>query len=242
MPPSPAEARSFALAAHGDQKYGERPYAYHLDRVAALAVPYGDDAVVIAYLHDTVEDTTVTLAEVESRFGEHVAGCVALLTDVPGPNRKARKELTYARLAEVHGPLETALIVKAADRLANVRACVEDGKEELWAVYRDEHPHFRAAAYRPKKCEPLWTELDVLFSRFGAGKRLPLPQYDDFPGGTRFVIKEFAVPLALVPGEGWVNWYGGGPYRYEGELRVDNNWDAESFAHWLAVLDDSIRA
>ena len=158
------QARSFAVAAHGEQKYGEHPYSYHLDAVAALAEPYGEAATVVAYLHDTVEDTDATLAEVERLFGQSVAACVTLLTDEPGTNRKERKEKTYAKLAQVAGPHELALVVKVADRLANVRACVQDRKTCLWTLYRSEHAVFRQAAYRPNLCEPLWVELDALLS------------------------------------------------------------------------------
>jgi len=157
-------ARAFAVAAHGDQKYGEHPYAHHLDAVAVLAAPYGDDAVTTAYLHDTVEDTNATLADVEARFGPRIAACVALLTDEPGANRKERKARTYAKLAQVSGPLELALIVKAADRLANVRACVQDGNDRLLQLYRSEHATFRQAAYRAGLCDALWMELDGLLA------------------------------------------------------------------------------
>lgn len=158
------EARLFAVEAHAGQKYGERPYSYHLDQVAAIAAPYGEEAVVIAYLHDTAEDTPVTLDEIEGRFGAKVAACVALLTDEAGANRKERKAKTYAKLSVVHGPHEIALLVKAADRLANVRACIQDRQQRLWELYRSEHVAFRSAAYRPGLCDPLWAELETLLS------------------------------------------------------------------------------
>ena len=123
------KARAFAISAHGNQKYGERPYVFHLEAVAKLAEPYGDDATVVAYLHDVVEDTKTTVEAIASMFGPHIAACVALLTDAPGANRKERKAKTYAKLAEVSGPNELALLVKAADRLANVRACLADRKQ-----------------------------------------------------------------------------------------------------------------
>lgn len=157
-------ARSFAVAAHGEQMYGDRPYAYHLDAVAALLAPYGEEAQVVGYLHDVVEDTEATAAEVAARFGEHVAACVSLLTDEPGYNRKERKAKTYAKLAQVHGRAELALVVKAADRLANVRACVADRKRNLWEVYRSEHAVFKNATYRAGLCDPLWSELEVMLS------------------------------------------------------------------------------
>jgi guanosine-3',5'-bis(diphosphate) 3'-pyrophosphohydrolase len=156
------QARSFAVEAHADQKYGDHPYSYHLDAVAEFAVPYGEEAVVVAYLHDTAEDTETTIADIEARFGPRIAACVSLLTDESGTNRKERKARTYAKLAGVRGPNELALLVKAADRLANVRACIKDRKNSLWQLYRSEHAMFRASAYRAGLCEPLWTELDQL--------------------------------------------------------------------------------
>jgi len=159
------EARAFAIKAHADQKYGERPYSYHLDQVAALAKPYGEEAVAIAYLHDTAEDTEITISEIESRFGSKIAACVALLTDEPGANRKKRKAKTYAKLAGVSGPNEIALLVKAADRLANVRACVKDQNQSLWRLYQSEQATFRAAAYRSGLCDPLWSELEMLLTQ-----------------------------------------------------------------------------
>lgn len=161
------QARAFAIAAHGPQKYGSRPYAYHLDAVAALLAPFGDEAQVVGYLHDVVEDTGVGVEEVRAHFGARVAACVELLTDAPGATRKERKALTYAKLAQVRGETELALLVKAADRLANVRACVADRKRDLWQVYRDEHPAFRDAAHRPGQCDALWAELDTLLGADG---------------------------------------------------------------------------
>lgn len=73
-----------------------------------------------------------------------------------------------------------------------------------------------------------------------------LPQLSDFPPHTRFVILEWDIPLACIPdGERckWVNWYGGKPRDFPvTELKVDNNWPANSFEEWLALISDSIAA
>src|SRR6187402_2332694 len=158
------KARLFAVTAHGDQMYGDKPYASHLDAVAELVASYGEDAVVVAYLHDTAEDTDATIEEIAAAFGPQVAACVSLLTDEPGRNRKERKAKTYAKLAGVSGPTELALLVKTADRLANVRACLEDRKQGLWDMYRGEHAAFRSAVYRAGLCDTLWLELDSALS------------------------------------------------------------------------------
>ena len=160
----PEDARAFAVAAHREQKYGEHPYAFHLDAVATLAATYGDEAVKVAWLHDVVEDTDATVQQIEARFGPHIASCVALLTDEPGATRKERKARTYAKLALVSGTDELALVVKACDRLANVRACLHDRLRDRWEVYRAEHAVFRRSAYRPGLCDPLWAELDALLA------------------------------------------------------------------------------
>ena len=159
------KAREFAVQAHGDQKYGERPYSYHLDAVVELLAAYGETAQAVGYLHDVVEDTDVSVEDIESEFGTLVARCVGLLSDEPGKTRKERKAKTYAKLALVSGSEELALTVKAADRLANVRATLADKKRGLWEVYRSEHPTFRAAAFRAGQCEPLWLELDELLEQ-----------------------------------------------------------------------------
>lgn len=161
------EVRTFAVDAHGDQTYGAHPYSVHLDAVAELAAPYGELAQVVAYLHDVVEDTTVGLDEIETRFGKLVADCTAILTDEPGKNRKERKRKTYAKMARVSGDQELALIVKAADRLANIRACVADGNERLLNVYKSEHPTFRESVYRDGLCSSLWQEMDEIVGEAG---------------------------------------------------------------------------
>jgi len=153
-------AREFAIKCHGDQMYGDLPYAFHLDEVAEIASIYGDDAIVLAYLHDVVEDTDTTLEEIEFLFGTLVSQCVAILTDEPGADRKERKAKTYEKMSKVIGELELALIVKTADRLANFRACVTRNKPDLLSMYKNEHAVFKQSVYRKNLCDPLWQEIE----------------------------------------------------------------------------------
>lgn len=104
------------------------------------------------------------MAHVEQQFGESVAACVSVLTDVVGATRADRKAKTYAKMAQLSGELELALLVKVADRLANVHACVQDGRQALWSVYRSEHVAFKAAVYWAGQCDALWLALDALLS------------------------------------------------------------------------------
>ena len=157
-----SKARAFAVRVHGEQKYGDFPYVFHLDQVVRLLKDYGEVAQVVGYLHDTVEDTSATLRDVEREFGEFVAECVALVSDAPGKDRQTRKAKTYARLAQVKGPAELALTVKAADRLANVRMCLKEHNQVLWEVYQREQPVFFRSAYRSGLCDEFWDELQQL--------------------------------------------------------------------------------
>jgi (p)ppGpp synthase/HD superfamily hydrolase len=160
-----SRAREFAIAAHKNQRYGAHPYVVHLDAVAALVARYGDEAQIVAYFHDMVEDTHVTLAMVSQEFGHRIAELVALVTDEPGSNRKSRKTLTNLKLAAVSQSNYIALVVKAADRLANVRISVSERNSSKLAMYLDEHREFRAAVYRPELCDDLWQEIkSVLFN------------------------------------------------------------------------------
>jgi (p)ppGpp synthase/HD superfamily hydrolase len=161
-------ARANALAAHGDQRYGQHPYSVHLDDVVEILRQHtSDEATLIAgYLHDVVEDTPTPIEAIAHQYGELVAQCVTLLTDASGANRKARKAATYARLAAIAGdaPEARALVVKTADRLANVRRSRMDKNHHMMDLYRGEYKAFREATFREGICDPLWAELDKLLS------------------------------------------------------------------------------
>lgn len=156
------KAREFALAAHGDQQYGDFPYVAHLDEVAHIARPYGENAEVLAYLHDVIEDTNVSAQEIAAVFGHHVSSCVQILSDEPGESRKVRKAATYRKMASVEGEQCLALLVKAADRLANMRASKRTNDDRFLNLYRSEYELFRASVYRENLCEDIWAELESL--------------------------------------------------------------------------------
>lgn len=119
-----ARARRYAERAHGAidhrRKYSGRPYTEHLARVAARVQQVTNDpaAVAAAWLHDVVEDTPSTHAEIEREFGPRVAELVHALTDVDKTfgNRAACKAFDRARLA---GAPALAQTVKLADVMDN---------------------------------------------------------------------------------------------------------------------------
>ena len=121
------KARTFAEAAHAGidhrRKYTNEPYINHPAAVVALvrSVPHTEAMLAAAWLHDTVEDTPVTLAQIEAEFGPEVAALVDQLTDVSRPqdgNRKTRKAIDLAHTAQASAPAKT---IKLADLIDNTR-------------------------------------------------------------------------------------------------------------------------
>ena len=110
-----------------ERKYSGRPYITHPGRVAARAsiLPGATEALVAAaWLHDTVEDTDLTLWDITESFGEEVAVIVEGLTNkfdkasYPDMNRKARKKAEHERL---HKETHDVKVLKLLDRIDNLR-------------------------------------------------------------------------------------------------------------------------
>lgn len=156
------KAREYAIEAHGSQKYGKLPYHVHLDEVAQIAAPYGETAQALAYLHDVIEDTDKNEQDIAKDFGKFFATCVSILSDEPGATRKIRKDATYKKMSLVQGKESIALLVKAADRLANMRACVRAKDQKLLSMYKAEYDTFKVSAYRENLCEEIWAKIDAI--------------------------------------------------------------------------------
>jgi (p)ppGpp synthase/HD superfamily hydrolase len=121
-------ARVFATAAHAavgqTRKYTFEPYIVHPAEVAKIVRDAGGTEAMIAaaWLHDTVEDTGVTIEVIRGEFGVEVAELVGWLTDVSRPehgNRAHRKALDRAHSAMAPAEAQT---VKLADLIANTRS------------------------------------------------------------------------------------------------------------------------
>lgn len=116
-------AIGFAARAHEGQrrKTGNVPFIAHPVGVAMILQDMGCDECVIAagLLHDTVEDTAVTLAEIRQEFGDSVADIVAGCTEPPKKSVRweVRKMHTIQTLREA--PIEVKLVA-AADKYHNL--------------------------------------------------------------------------------------------------------------------------
>ncbi len=104
------------------RKSGE-PFFTHPISVALIMMDYSQDqdAIVAALLHDTVEDTSLSLAHIRAMFGETVAFLVGKATNLQGKLRRLslRDHENIHRLMNYED--KRAAFVKLADRLHNMR-------------------------------------------------------------------------------------------------------------------------
>ncbi|HEX9033466.1 MAG TPA: HD domain-containing protein [Streptosporangiaceae bacterium] len=120
------DAVGFARAWHGAQvRPTGAPYLEHLlEALEVLVAGAGvtdPDVLTAAVLHDVVEDTDCTTAQVAERFGVRVAGLVGWVTIPPagpGEDKLAVKQASLRRLASAP---HDAVLVKLADRVSNVQ-------------------------------------------------------------------------------------------------------------------------
>lgn len=121
------KAFDMALESHQDmrRKSGE-PYIYHpiaVAQIAAEEIGLGTTSIVCALLHDVVEDTDITLEDVEREFGKKTAKIIDGLTKISGVfdyNSSLQAENFRKMLLTLADDVRVILI-KLADRLHNMR-------------------------------------------------------------------------------------------------------------------------
>ena len=145
------EAYVFAETAHMGQKrkYTYEPYFNHPANVSLIvsSVNHTNEMLIAALLHDTVEDTEITIEDIRYKFGYKVAVMVKGLTDISKPedgNRKARKEIDKDYLANQGSRVKT---IKLADLIDNSKSIIKHDpkfakvymqeKKELLEVLKD---------------------------------------------------------------------------------------------------------
>jgi len=138
----------FATEMHEGQvrKYTGEAYITHPIAVADKVEEYMDDddftdeeimtAMIIAVLHDTVEDTNATHEDILERFGEEVAAGVWYLTKTESfvGNRETRKKLCEARLELAPWLIR---LIKTCDMHHNSTS-IEEHDPKFWVTFQDE--------------------------------------------------------------------------------------------------------
>ena len=151
----------FAVKAHaGTERRGKGfPYIVHpMEAMEIVATMTPDqELLAAAALHDTVEDTDVTIEQIRAEFGERVASLVEAESDVMVEGVREedswhqRKQAAIDRLARA--PRE-AKMVALGDKLSNMRAIARDYAmqgDKLWSLFHASDPkdhewHYRGLA------------------------------------------------------------------------------------------------
>ena len=117
----------YAMLAHGSQKRasGEAYFTHPLEVAAILTDLRLDDATIVAaVLHDTVEDTTATVEDINDKFGPAIGALVDGLTKLKKldfVSTKAKQGENFRKLLLAVTQDVRVLLVKLADRLHNMR-------------------------------------------------------------------------------------------------------------------------
>ena len=151
----------FAVRAHaGTERRGKGfPYIVHpMEAMEIVATMTCDqELLAAAALHDTVEDTDVTIEQIRTEFGDRIASLVASESDTVldglsvEESWHARKQAAIDRLALASSD---ATIVALGDKLSNMRAIARDYAQQgdaLWDLFHAKDPkdhewHYRGLA------------------------------------------------------------------------------------------------
>jgi len=159
----------FAVKAHANSERRGKgfPYIVHpMEAVEIVATITADqELLAAAALHDTVEDTEVTIDQIRREFGGRIASIVDSESDkeVKGVSEsdswRSRKQAAIERLAKA--PYD-AKIVAMGDKLSNMRAIARDyvrQGDKLWSLFHapggkaDHEWHYRGLAESLKELE-----------------------------------------------------------------------------------------
>ncbi len=181
------KALAFAADKHRDQRRKDAEasaYINHFIAVATvLAVEAGindEELLIAAILHDTVEDTKTTFAEVEEGFGVAVAALVREVTDDKALRKAERKRL---QIENAGGLSLRAKLLKIADKICNVRD-IRDCPPADWSLER-RHEYLTWAEQVVAGCQGVSPHLDRAFDMAIEHARAILCSVSGTPPATR---------------------------------------------------------
>ena len=168
----------YAMRMHGSQKRASGdPYFAHPIQVAGILTEYRMDAatIITALLHDTVEDTDATSAEIRRLFGEEIAGLVegvTKLTKLELNSEHTRQAENLRKFILAISRDVRVLMVKLADRLHNMRTLGFIAKPEKRERIARETLDIYAPLARSIGCHRFCSELEELaFEHLNADAR-----------------------------------------------------------------------
>ncbi|CAN5504126.1 RelA/SpoT family protein [soil metagenome] len=149
-----SQAYELAAAAHvGQTRRSGEPYIHHPLSVAQIVADLGLDDVTItaALLHDSVEDTGVTLEELAATFGDEVAQIVDGVTKldrVQFDSKAAQQAASMRKMLVAMAKDLRVLMIKLADRLHNMRTLGAMAPEKQIRIARETLDVYAPLAHR----------------------------------------------------------------------------------------------
>jgi GTP pyrophosphokinase len=176
------EAFVYACVHHADQrrKSGE-DFIIHPVGVAKICAGMRLDTETLcaALLHDTVEDTSASLAEVREAFGEEIAGLVDGVTKLTGLTFQSRDEAQAENYRKMMVAMATdirVILIKLADRLHNMRTIAAMPKQKQIEKSRETLDIYAPIAHRLGIHAIKWELEDLAFQTLHPRK------YNDIKG------------------------------------------------------------
>ena len=148
------KAYRLAADAHRDQvRESGEPYMVHPLQVTIILADMQMDMVCLetGLLHDTVEDTTVSLDQIKKEFGEEVARCVDGVTKLSKLHLYSREERQAESVRKMLLAMVNdirVIIVKLADRLHNMRTLGSLPRERQLRIAQETNDIYAPIAHR----------------------------------------------------------------------------------------------
>ncbi len=196
------KAFELAVEAHKDmrRKSGE-PYIYHpiaVAQICAEEIGLGTTSIICGLLHDTVEDTEITLADIEGMFGERVAKIIDGLTKISGvfDQTSSLQAENFRKMLLTLSDDIRVILIKLADRLHNMRTLDSMARDKQIKIASETLYLYAPLAHR-LGLNAIKTELEDLglkFTHTDAYNEILLKLEESEPERKKF-IQKFIEPI-----------------------------------------------
>ncbi len=180
------------------------PYITHSVEVAKILAGLQLDSITVAsgLLHDVIEDTTFTLADVEREFGREIAAIVDGLTKIAklptGGSTQERQVESYRKLLLSIAKDARVIIVKLADRLHNMRTLDWLAPEKRRRIAQETRDLYAPLAHRFGMAKLRWELEDLAFKHLETEEYKALAkQVSQKRNEREALIRQLAEPLSI---------------------------------------------
>jgi len=157
-------------AHHGMRRRSGEPYIYHplaVARIVAAEIGLGTTSIICALLHDTVEDTDVTLEDIENLFGDKEARIIDGLTKISGvlDGKASVQAENFRKILLTLSDDVRVILIKLADRLHNMRTLASMPRDKQMKIASESAYLYAPLAHR-LGFYAIKTELDDLALKY----------------------------------------------------------------------------